>query len=190
MTECGSFAGHRYTTSVQRKVLPITHCQVISDGDTCKCSQNYYLIHRTWIAKNSCYARPVYITCLMCSCRASEESLTTNLGGLQISRHRWAVLDKWIHPWQFMNDVPIVISCTDAAVLQCIQCIINCHACLLLQVKQFQRKIIQRRQWHMSTSWGVCDMLQWLIKHWWWWVRHGDGEILTTSRWRWWQEFL
>ena len=183
MTDCGSFAGHRYTTSVQQKVLPITHCQVISDGDTCKCSQNYYFIHRTWIAKNSCYARPVYIICLMCSCQA----LTTNLGGLQISRHRWAVLDKWIHPWQFMNDVPIVISCTDAAVLQCIQWIINYHACLLLQVKQFQRKIIQRRQWHMSTS---CDMLQWLIEHWWWWVRHGDGEILTTSRWRWWQEFL
>ena len=71
-----------------------------------------------------------------------------------------------------------------------IQCIINYHACLLLQVKQFQRKIIQRRQWHMSTSCGVCDMLQWLIEHWWWWGRHGDGEILTTSRWRWWQEFL
>ena len=171
-------------------MLPITHCQVILDGDTFKCSQNYYLIHRTWIAKTSCYTRPVFITCLMCSCRASEESLTTNLGAYkyQDTGEQFS-LNEYI-PDSSMNDVPIVISCTDAAVLQFIQWIINYHACLLLQVKQFQRKIIQRRQWLMSTSCGVCDMLQWLIKHCWWWGRHGDGETLTTSRWSWWQEFL
>ena len=82
---------------------------------------DYYLIHRTWIAKTSCYTRPVFITCLMCSCRASEESLTTNLGDYkyQDTGEQFS-LNEYI-PDSSMNDVPIVISCTDAAVLQCIQ---------------------------------------------------------------------
>ena len=78
----------------------------------------------------SCYARPVLIPV---SCVPVEPSrgLWRQIWGLPISRHRWAVLIIWIHPWQPKKDVAVVIlgliSCIVACVLQC-QCqwIINC----------------------------------------------------------------
>ena len=114
---------------------------------------------------------PVLNTCCMCSCWAISTLRVhyDKSGGLQISRHRWAVLAKWIHPWQLMNDVLVLIlgliSCTVATLLQCIQWIINWHARPLLKVKQFQRRIIlcvipcdmQLLAVVVSVMWGNCQ---------------------------------
>ena len=121
--------------SVEWKVLPTNHCQVILDGGTSMCSKNYFftaslICTQTMDTKISCYARPVLIPV---SCVPVEPSrgLWRQIWGLQISRHRWAVLIMWIHPWQPKKDVAVVIlgliSCIVACVLQC-QCqwIINC----------------------------------------------------------------
>ena len=98
-------------------------------------------------------------------------------GGLQISRHKGAVLAKWIHPWQLMSDVLVVIlgfiSCTVAILLQCIQRIIDWHACLLLKVKQFQRRIIPCDMQLLAVVVSVmCGNYQW--------SSDGDG----PRRWR------
>ena len=89
------------------------------------------------------------------------EVFDDNSGGWQISRHRWAVLINWIHPWQPKIDVTIVIlaltSCTVAAVLQCIQWIIN--SCSSVEVKRFQRRFIPCWQWPATASCGNRALL-------------------------------
>ena len=132
--------------------------------------KRYFFAERDY-KSYSCYACPVLNTCCMCSCWAISTLRVhyDKSGGLQISRHRWAVLAKWIHPWQLMNDVLVVIlgliSCTVATLLQCIQWIINWHARPLLKVKQFQRRIIlcvipcdmQLLAVVVSVMWGNCQ---------------------------------
>ena len=61
------------------------------------------------------------VSCVLVEPLRTEESLTTNLGDYkyQDTGEQFS-LNEYI-PDSSMNDVPIVISCTDAAVLQCIQ---------------------------------------------------------------------
>ena len=101
--------------SVQWKVLHITHFQVILNGDTSMCSQNYFSFTASCMYtelrhKNQLLGLPC-LEYLMCSCWAPSTLgvFDDKSGGLQISRNRWAILNKWIHPWQPMNDVTIVI---------------------------------------------------------------------------------
>ena len=165
--------------SIQRAVLPNTHSQVILDGDAFKCSQKIYFFSQLDYKSYSCYACPVLNTCFMCSSWAISTLRVhyDKSGGLQISRHRWAVLAKWIHPWQLMSDVLVVIlgfiSCTVAILLHCIQWIINWHACPLLKVKQFQRRIIPCDMQLLAVVVSVmCGNYQW--------SSDGDG----PRRWR------
>ena len=191
LTDCGSFAGHMTSVVWSEECYPSLIARWYWTG-ILQCvpktiSSQHLICKQNLDTKISCYARPVLNTCIMCSCWAPStlEVFDDNSGGWQISRHRWAVLINWIHPWQPKIDVTIVIlaltSCTVAAVLQCIQWIINCHARPL--------------KWNgfRGDSYLVDSDLQLLavaIEHCWWGGRQGGGEIFMTSRWRWWLEPL